>query len=125
MSKKGKQFTKNHLKVHGSHPKKIEGAQVELKMSEELKSQLEAQLKDIRENPGTIKDIVSAALREMMIEENSGSELDFDEDATKLVDFIVQSLRNHAIKSAGKHILVLSASHGTSNEPIPARSNCI
>ena len=60
-------------------------------------------MKDIRENPSTSKKIVYAALREMMIEENSGSKLNFDEDATKLVAAIVQSLRNHAIKSAGKN----------------------
>ena len=67
---------------HRSHPKKIEGAQVELKMSEELKSQLEAQLENIRENPSTIKDIVSTALRKLMTEENLVNELNFDEDTT-------------------------------------------
>ena len=45
---------------------------------------------------------MSAALKEMMTEENCGSELVSNEDLTKFVDFIVQTMRNRAIKSAGK-----------------------
>ena len=78
-------------------------------MSEELVSQLEAQSKYTRENPSTIKDTVSATLRELMTEENLGKELNFDKDATKLVDFIAKTLRNHAIKSAGKNTFRFSS----------------
>ena len=77
--------------------------QVQLEMSEELVNQLKDQLEAVKENPSSVKDTVSAALKEIMIEENSGSDLVSDEDSAKLVDFIVQSLRNHAIKSAGKN----------------------
>ena len=72
-------------------------------MSEELVNQLKDQLEAVKENPTSVKDTVSAALKEIMIEENSESAHVSDEDSAKLVDFIVQSLRNHAIKSAGKN----------------------
>ena len=82
--------------------RKIAAAQVELEMSEELVSQLEEQLKAAIDNPRTVEDTFTAVLKEMMIEENPGHEPISDEDEAKLVDFVVQSLRNHAIKRAGK-----------------------
>ena len=77
--------------------------QVELNIPDELVTQLKHHLEAAKENTSSVKETVSAALKEIMTEENSGSELMSDEDSTKLVDFIVKTMWNHAIKRVGKH----------------------
>ena len=42
-------------------------------------------------------------LKEMIAEQSSQTEHVSDDDLAELVDFIVQSLRNHAIKKADKN----------------------
>ena len=83
--------------------KKMSDEEVQLEMSDEFVNQLKDKLAAVKEYPSSVKDTASAALKEIMMEENSGSAHVSDEDSAKLVDFIVQSLRNHAIKSAGKN----------------------
>ena len=71
-------------------------------MSEELVIKLKDQIKAFKENPASVRDTVVATAKEMMIKENGEREPVLDEDPDKLVDFIVESLRNHAIKRVGK-----------------------
>ena len=68
---------------------------------------MEKQLKEIQENPIQLRDTITAALKEMLKEEAVGDidseELMSDNDTAELVDFVIQSLKNHSIKKVGKN----------------------
>ena len=87
--------------------KKLKETKVEVKLSKTMLAVMEKQLKEIQENPIQLRDTITAALKEMLKEEAVGDidseELMSDNDTAELVDFVIQSLKNHSIKKVGKN----------------------
>ena len=87
--------------------KKLEETEVIVKMSDELLEEMDEQLKEIHENSIGLRETVTAALKEMFDEEYAGEhnseKLLSDKDTVELVEFILETLKNHSIQKFGKN----------------------
>ena len=97
----------NTEKLQTRMKKKLEETEVIVKMSDELLEEMDEQLKEIHENSIGLRETVTAALKEMFDEEYAGEhnseKLLSDKDTVELVEFILETLKNHSIQKFGKN----------------------
>ena len=75
-------------------------------MSAETLAGMEKKFKEAQENPVQLRETIEVALKDMLKKESQEDQniQDYmsDKDTEELIEFILQSLKNHSIKKAGK-----------------------
>jgi hypothetical protein len=117
-------------KMNGTIKNQVE-AGIQAKLLDNLLTEFEMQLREMQEKITQICETRMAVLKEMIEEESSGNHVSnkllSEKDRMDVVDFIIETLKNHLIKKAGKKnaYSFVSISRGVDHESISPRSHSV